>query len=42
MHEQLELLELSINDETTHIYKVTVVIVFVENVIREQLLDNDD
>ena len=37
-----ELLELSINDETTHIYKVTVVIVFVENVIREQLLDNDD
>ena len=42
MHEQLELLELSINDETTDIYKVTVVIVFVENVIREQLLDNDD
>ena len=42
MHGLLELLELSINDETTHIYKVTVVIVFVENVIREQLLDNDD
>lgn len=42
MHEQLELLELSINDETTHVDNATVVIAFVENVISEQLLDTDD